>query len=525
MPISERRLKAAAFSAAALGLVAAGSLFWRSADVSDGGGAGVATVVVQAVQAPPAHNAPDRRLTSQMRAFVRGAISEAVDAGLSAGSTNVAVVVKELGTNGELVDISGDRSFRPASNLKLATTAAALTLLGADASFSTHFDSSSEPSGGVLEADLIVRAGSDPLFSEESAGRVIPMLEPWVSALRASGVAEVRGDLVLDLGTFPEPVQPTGWPDSSQHWQDYCALSSGFSANGGCVSVSVEAGQAGAPARVVVSPSSYGMALDVAVSTTARRSALTVSAVVSEGRVRVRGNIPADVPSYVRSFAHPDPVKLFGGVLRRALAQGGIRIDGDVEVRRGVVAPIRLASLNRPIIDALVPINTHSNNAVADQLFMKLGADVLSDGSRSGGERAVLTALERLGVDSAGWRQVGGSGLSRDNRVSARQLVMLIDSVLDSDGEVADAYARSLAVAGQSGTLSDRMSGGVAEGRVLAKTGFIGGTSALSGLARGLSGRVYVFSVLVNYPVRGGLNRTVWKPMQDSICELIVSDG
>jgi D-alanyl-D-alanine carboxypeptidase len=80
-------------------------------------------------------------------------------------------------------------------------------------------------------------------------------------------------------------------------------------------------------------------------------------------------------------------------------------------------------------------------------------------------------------------------------------------------------------VAGKSGTLSDRMSGGVAEGRVLAKTGFIGGTSALSGLARGLSGRVYVFSVLVNYPVRGGLNRTVWKPMQDSICELIVSDG
>jgi D-alanyl-D-alanine carboxypeptidase/D-alanyl-D-alanine-endopeptidase (penicillin-binding protein 4) len=350
-------------------------------------------------------------------------------------------------------------------------------------------------------------------------------LRPWIESLLESGVREVKGDLVLDLGAFPEPSATPGWPSSDQHWNDYCALSSGFSVNGGCVTVKVQAGRVGAPAKVTVNPVSYGMTLDLNVSTSQKRSALTVAAVVSRGRVRVRGNLPADVPLFIKRFAHPDPVDHFAGVLQHELAALGVLVHGNVKRSRGVFAPVRLASMKSDVIETLEPINTHSNNAVADQLFFKLGFDVTGDGGRAGGERAVLTALERLGVDSAGWRQLEGSGLSRNNRVSAAQLVMLLDAVLSEPAPISDFYAQSLAVAGESGTLAGRMVGSAAEGMVLAKTGFIGGTSALSGLARGQSGRVYIFSVLVNYPTAGGLNRKVWKPMQDSICELVVRYG
>jgi len=69
------------------------------------------------------------------------------------------------------------------------------------------------------------------------------------------------------------------------------------------------------------------------------------------------------------------------------------------------------------------------------------------------------------------------------------------------------------------------MRGTSAAGHVLAKTGFIGGTSALSGLAQGQGGRHFIFSILVNYPAKAGLNTSVWKPMQDSICVAIVRHG
>jgi D-alanyl-D-alanine carboxypeptidase len=60
---------------------------------------------------------------------------------------------------------------------------------------------------------------------------------------------------------------------------------------------------------------------------------------------------------------------------------------------------------------------------------------------------------------------------------------------------------------------------------VRAKTGFIGGTSSLSGVVEALDGRAYVFSILVDYPRFDGLNTAVWKPMQDEICELLVGAG
>ncbi|NUP98016.1 MAG: D-alanyl-D-alanine carboxypeptidase, partial [Planctomycetaceae bacterium] len=86
-------------------------------------------------------------------------------------------------------------------------------------------------------------------------------------------------------------------------------------------------------------------------------------------------------------------------------------------------------------------------------------------------------------------------------------------------------YLDSLAVAGERGTLDDRMGKTVARGRVRAKTGFIDGTSALSGVAEALDGRRFVFSILVNYPDAGGLNSSVWKPMQDELCVRLVEVG
>jgi D-alanyl-D-alanine carboxypeptidase/D-alanyl-D-alanine-endopeptidase (penicillin-binding protein 4) len=181
-----------------------------------------------------------------------------------------------------------------------------------------------------------------------------------------------------------------------------------------------------------------------------------------------------------------------------------------------------LGHLHSDLIDLLKPVNADSVNAVADQVFLATGHAVFGEGTRAAGARATSEALRRLGVSAEGLVQVDGSGLSRANRVTAAQVTALIDAVLSRDERSAAAYLGSLAVAGETGTLSGRMREGPARGRVRAKTGFIAGTSALSGVAEGAGGRRYVFSVLVNYPSVSGLNTSAWKPMQDEICELLV---
>jgi D-alanyl-D-alanine carboxypeptidase/D-alanyl-D-alanine-endopeptidase (penicillin-binding protein 4) len=440
-----------------------------------------------------------------------------------AGNVEVAVHVRELGGGPRAAIGFGETlALRPASNLKLVTTAAALVLLGADWGFETAFEARGPIVDGVLQGDLVVRAGGDPLYDPAADGAVAHLLAPVVDQLASAGLRAIAGDVVLDEGTFADPAPGPEWPEASQHWAEYCALAGGFSANRGALTAVVQARAAGQSARVGVQPASHGLAERLSVATTAGGQ-ISVALEARASGVVVRGTIPAGVQRWSDSMAHPDPVELFGHALAAALDRGGVRLDGRVRRERGGSAGERLAALRSPWLPLLVPINTESANSVADQLFLATGLAVRGAGTRAAAASATAEALARLGVSSAGLVQVDGSGLSRANRVTAAQMTALLAAVLSGPSDSAQAFEQSLALAGETGTLEERMRAGPARGRVRAKTGYIGGTSSLSGVARGLAGHALVFSILVNYPSISGLNSSCWKPMQDELCERLVA--
>ena len=268
-------------------------------------------------------------------------------------------------------------------------------------------------------------------------------------------------------------------------------------------------------------PAPHGLGTRYGVQTV-KGAVLDVRVGATVTAVTVKGKIGADLDPWTGSFAHPDPVELFGAVLAGGLAARGVQLRGEVRRERGPPPGEELFVLRSSLADALVPVNTLSANAVADQVFLATGAAAVGDGTRAGGARATALALERLGVPPAGLVQVDGSGLSRDNRATPRQIAALVDGLLALDPATARAFRESLALAGRTGTLDDRMRGTAAEGRVRAKTGWIRGASALSGVTTTAGGRELVFSILVSYPRElGGLNTNCFKPMHDAIAVLL----
>jgi len=444
---------------------------------------------------------------------------------VGAADVQVAVHVRELATGVELASLHAGRAQRPASNMKLVTSAAALVLFGPDVEFVTPFEASGPVEGGVLRGDLVVHAAGDPLCRPDGDARVEGRLFEVARAIAARGVRRVEGDVVLDEGTFLEPGPGPGWPDPSQHWAEYCARAAGLTVNGGVMRAEVTPRAPGIQARVEVHPAPYGLRPNVQVAS-GHDSRVDVRVGATLSALTVRGTLPASHATYVAEFSHPDPVGLFGAVLADALERAGIEVAGELRRRRGVPAGTLLAELRSPLADTLLPINRDSRNGIADQVFLAVGNAAGGAGTREGGARAVAAALERLGVPSDGLVQVDGSGLSRDDRVSARQVTALLAAVLGGEERVARAFRESLAIAGQAGTLEDRLRGTAAAGRVFAKTGWIAGTSALSGLVERPDGTRLVFSVLVAYPAaEGGLNQKCFKPMQDEMVLLLVEGG
>jgi D-alanyl-D-alanine carboxypeptidase/D-alanyl-D-alanine-endopeptidase (penicillin-binding protein 4) len=137
--------------------------------------------------------------------------------------------------------------------------------------------------------------------------------------------------------------------------------------------------------------------------------------------------------------------------------------------------------------------NQPSDNFYAETLVKTLGATFRGGGSTSEGLKVMRAALREFDITP---RVVDGSGLSRKDRATPRQLVKLLRAMTTS--KVAATFKASLAVPGRVGTLARRMRGTAADGRCNAKTGTLRGVSALSGYCRTLRGRIVAFSFLEN---------------------------
>ena len=154
-----------------------------------------------------------------------------------------------------------------------------------------------------------------------------------------------------------------------------------------------------------------------------------------------------------------------------------------------------LATIDSPTVDQLVrTMMLASDNQHADLLLMELGRDAAGDGNLVAGANAIDAVLDGRCLDTEGVID-DGSGLSRDNRRSARSFVEMLASIHGTpEGEL---LRSQLPVGGVSGTLSRRFSGAYG-GRVFAKTGTIIGGRSLTGWATTTTGDDVIFSILVN---------------------------
>lgn len=180
--------------------------------------------------------------------------------------------------------------------------------------------------------------------------------------------------------------------------------------------------------------------------------------------------------------------------LTAALERGGVTVGGAPRAGRprGDTFPLAL-DLSEPLAEIVRHMNRESDNYYAELLLKELGARIAGRGTTRAGARVVGEALGEAGVPLAGVRIADGSGLSLDDRLTPRALVAMLRAGA-ADPSIRDAFLTSLAVAGVSGTLEDRMRRRPTRGQVIAKTGTTSAASALAGFVR----RRYAFAIVQN---------------------------
>jgi serine-type D-Ala-D-Ala carboxypeptidase/endopeptidase (penicillin-binding protein 4) len=189
-----------------------------------------------------------------------------------------------------------------------------------------------------------------------------------------------------------------------------------------------------------------------------------------------------------------DPARLAASKLARSLRTAGIDVPSQVALRATPAEAERVAMVRSPSLDRIVDTtDVWSDNFFAEMLIKLLGARLGGAGTTAAGA-AVVEAFARS--HGSGVHAVDGSGLTRSNRASPRQVVSLLLAMRQDPA--GDAFIQDLALAGKEGTVDGRMRGTPAYGRCRTKTGTITGVSNLSGYCFNRSGRVMAFSILMN---------------------------
>lgn len=406
----------------------------------------------------------------------------------------VGLHVVRLDDGAVLYSHNADDLLVPASNVKLITTAAALHYLGPDYQFPTDVHADWDAHTGVAKR-LVVKGYGDPWLIPERL---------WYLASRIAlrGVHELRGDLVVDDTHFEGSRWEQGGEDSHSSYAYLApagALTVGFNALLVHVTPALTAGQ---PARVALDPGSDYARVHGRIQTVRReRTSILVSVRPERDRsvVEVSGriNIDDDGRSYWRRVDNP-PV-FAGELLKAYLKQVGVRVTGRV-VEDVLPADMpKLVSLTSPSLAELVGrVNKHSNNFMAAQLARAVGAHVAgAPGSWEKGKVAIERFLAHLGVEPGSYELHNASGLHDVNRFSARQIIRVLDYMYQQP-DLRPEFVASMAVAGGTGTLNERMLNTEAASVLRAKTGTLSMASSLSGFVTTRGGETLGFSFLVN---------------------------
>ncbi|MDP2752116.1 MAG: D-alanyl-D-alanine carboxypeptidase/D-alanyl-D-alanine-endopeptidase [Rhodocyclaceae bacterium] len=397
----------------------------------------------------------------------------------------VSIIVQPVEARGPTVEINGQQPMNPASTLKLVTTLSALEILGPAHVWTTEVWAVAPVEKGVLAGDLYFKGSGDPHLTVERFWLLL-------RELRARGVHEIRGDLVLDRTAIVSGKEyPAAFDGKSM--RPYNVVPEALLLNFKAIRLTLNP-QADS-VQVLSEPTPTTLTLINRLRLTRNgcgdwQEGLRAEATDQNGHTQLvlSGAFAASCGEKVWHVAPMSGDRYFLGVFADLWRGMGGRFEGSVREEPVPLNARLLAVTTSPVLAQVVrDINKFSNNVMARQLYLSLGQD-----------GAVRRWLASRGLDFPELVLENGAGLSRRERISAAHLAKVLSEAWHSP--VMPELMSSLPIVAIDGTMKKRLKENGVAGRAHIKTGYLEGVRAIAGYVLDAKGRRQIVVCLINHP-------------------------
>lgn len=414
-------------------------------------------------------------------------------------------------SDGEILDeYHGDYLIRPASNLKLVTSAAYLDQLGADYTFETVLYGTGQQEGNRWNGDLYIRGVGDPSINGEAYDDPLFLFQQWFSVLDSMGVEVIDGNIIGHDGYFDDIPYPRGW-----EWDDlsyyYAPEISALSFNQNVVDLEVRAdGEPGSRPSITWFPFETPFVRFVNEQRiTPENTSFDESyrRELGSNTIYLRSTLPEGHYETEPLTVH-NPSLYFIDTFKRYLQLMGIRVEGQlllsddpVEWDNGTFTEID-SHRSKPLHTMIDRLNRESDNHYAEMLLKTLVAERYGvPGSTELGLEIVKEFMSGHGFDTTAVELRDASGMAPATLLKTSDLNSFLVDIQKEP--YFDQYFESLSVAGQNGTLQYRFYNSDITSNFYGKTGFMSGVRSISGYLDTQSGERLVITIATNnYTVR-----------------------
>ncbi len=428
--------------------------------------------------------------------------------------------VTDLTAKKTVYDEYSDRLLRPASVLKLFTTASAYELLDTNFLFKTELILNPGDiivNDSILCGNLYFKGYGDPLLNTND-------LAILARSLTISGIKTIDGNIIGDSYYFDNIFWGKGWM-----WDDepevFAAFISPLSINGNSISIKV------APSNSINEPPVV-YAEDLVPSIEINNDALTVSnfqngepnnfnnlRVTRKSRknvIDISGNIHINDSGKEFKLSLWEPEKYLLSLFRQHLNKTGIRVSGELIVDTTSKGHV-VSAIFRNLDTIIVEINKNSNNLAAENLLKTISREISGTrGSTVEGIKFLKSFLYRTGIDTSLILIADGSGASRYSLISAKNTTDLLGYIYQK--KYFKRFKNSLAIAGIDGTLNNRFTNSKLKNNLYGKTGTHSDVSSLAGFITTKNGSVLSFCIIINNYI--GKTRD-YRQIIDQICTVL----
>ena len=419
----------------------------------------------------------------------------------------VGIVVQQTGGRKPLISLNARQAMNPASTMKLLTTYAGLDLLGPAYTWKTEAWLDGELKDGVLHGDLVLKGYGDPKFT-------IEQFWLWLAELRARGLREIRGNLVLDRSFFDLPPHDPADFDSDPvraYNVGPDALLLNFN------TLRLRYLPDGDKLNVITEPPLDGIRLDNRLIPEPASGCDDwddrVAVQPGGDSVILQGGYPGECGEREHNLNLMPHMRYVEAVFRALWKELGGTLQGELrEGAAGNDAKLFSTHHSDPLSAIIRDINKYSNNVMARQLFLTLGATEQASIARS--VQTVQDWLQQQRLDFPELVLENGAGLSRTERISAQHLAQLLQRAA---AHPLNAELRaSLPILGVDGSIKKRLKESPSAGHAHLKTGTLEGVKTIAGYVRSNNGKEWIVVFFINHP-----NAKLGQAAQDALIQWI----